>query len=211
MRRDALGGTALVVGAISGLVTMALHPTGHEVATGAAGRSLAVHGLALAGLPMTFYGAFVLTRRLAGRAPLAELALSFFGAASVAVLLAATASGFIATDLLAGMGGGPGSDRMLGEALLDFAASWNQAFARIHVAASSVAIGLWSVAILKSGVLSRRAAFYGLIVATLTLLALLSGRLRLDIHGFGAVVLGQAVWLIALGLELRRGEGTIPA
>lgn len=207
MRRDVLGGTSLVIGALSGLVTMAFHPTHHDVAAGQAARSLAVHGLALAGVPLTLYGAFVLTRRIASRDALAELALAYFGAAAVAVMLAATSSGFIASGLLSEMGQWAGTERVVGEAMLHSTWQWNQAFARIHVAASSVAIGLWSVAILRGGELSRRAAIYGLIVAALTLLALLTGQLRMDLHGFGAVVVAQAVWLIVLGLELRRPPG----
>ena len=44
-------------------------------------------------------------------------------------------------------------------------------------------------------------------IAALTLLALFSRRLRLDVHGFGAVVLAHAVWLIMVGGELRSAGG----
>jgi len=109
MRRETLGGTALILGALSGLVTMALHPTGHEVAGGQGARSIAVHGLALAGVPLGVYGAFVLTRRLAAREVLAELALAFYGTGAVALILAATASGFIATAQIAGLAASDGA------------------------------------------------------------------------------------------------------
>lgn len=208
MRRETLGGTALILGAVSGLVTMALHPTGHEVAGGQGARSIAVHALALFGVPLSVYGAFVLTRLLAAREALAELALSFYGAGAVALVLAATASGFIATSQIAGMAESAGAERVVRTALLESTHDWNQAFTQIFVAASSLAIALWSIAILRTRLLSRRAAVYGLLVAGIALIALLSGHLRLDIHGFGALVLAQAVWSIALGLELRRG---IPA
>jgi hypothetical protein len=33
MRRDSMAGTALIAGALMGMVTMALHPMGHEVAS----------------------------------------------------------------------------------------------------------------------------------------------------------------------------------
>jgi hypothetical protein len=38
------------------------------------------------------------------------------------------------------------------------------------------------------------------------LLALFSGRLRLDTHGFGAVAMGQAVWFIVAGVLLWKRE-----
>jgi hypothetical protein len=66
-----------------------------------------------------------------------------------------------------------------------------------------VAIGLWSVEILRTRRLRRGTGILGCVVAALTLVVLLSGRLRLDVHGFGAVVLAQAVWLVTVGMELR--------
>lgn len=74
------------------------------------------------------------------------------------------------------------------------------------MAASSAAIGLWSMEIVRTGQLRRSAGILGCAVAALALLALFSGHLRLDVHGFGAVVLAQATWLIVVGLELR-GDG----
>jgi hypothetical protein len=58
--------------------------------------------------------------------------------------------------------------------------------------------------IVRTRLLRRGTGAYGLVVATVALLALLSGHLRLDIHGFGAVVLAQGVWLVLVGLELMR-------
>lgn len=98
--------------------------------------------------------------------------------------------------------------------MLSYNSGVNQAFAKILVGASSVAIGLWSVEMLRSRQMHRPTAIYGCIVALLTLGVLLSGHLRLDVHGFGAVVLGQAVWFILIGNELRasgRSDGAAPA
>jgi hypothetical protein len=38
----------------------------------------------------------------------------------------------------------------------------------------------------------------------LTVIALLSGHLRLNVHGFGLVVLGQAIWFVTVGVLLCR-------
>ena len=37
---------------------------------------------------------------------------------------------------------------------------------------------------------------YGCILSMATVAVLFSGYLRLDAHGFGAVVLGQAIWFV---------------
>ena len=52
----------------------------------------------------------------------------------------------------------------------------------------------------------RALGTYGCILAVLTLLALCSGRLNLDAHGFGIVIFSQAVWFILAGVLLLRGE-----
>jgi hypothetical protein len=61
---------------------------------------------------------------------------------------------------------------------------------------------LWSAAILRSGEFSRGLGVYGCILGPLTLIAVLSGHIRLNVHGFGMVVLGQAVWFISAGILL---------
>jgi hypothetical protein len=206
MRREKLGGLAMIAGALMGIVTMLLHPTGASIAHGGmaqAALSVAVHTLALAGMPLVLYGTFALTRRLSPASALAELALVFQGVAAVATLTAVVASGFLATELVAGMGALEGEARTLAGALLHYTGAVNEAFARVLVGASSVAIGLWSVEIVRTRLLGRGVGILGCVVAAATLLFLLSGHLRLDVHGFGAVVLAQAIWLIVVGLELR--------
>lgn len=208
-QRERLGGAAMIAGAAMGLVTMAFHPTGHAIlrdATGMAARvSAGVHALALAALPVAFYGALALTRRLAPRSALAELALAFHGAGAVATMLAAVASGFLSTDLLVRAAGEAGAAREATLALVAYSGAFNQAFARTLVGMASVAILLWSIGILRTRLLGRAAGLLGTVVAAATLALLLAGRLRLDVHGFGAVVLAQAVWLVLVGTELLRG------
>lgn len=217
-RRDALGGAAMIAGALMALVTMALHPTARDVAADVRGQgalALAVHAVAIAAVPVALYGAVALTRRLtAAGGLLAELALAFQAMAAVASLVAATASGLLAPALfaqLADASGAQGAERAVAAAVLHYNGDVNRAFARVLVAASSVAIGLWSVEIVRTRALRRGAGALGIVVAAATLLALVAGRLRLDVHGFGAVVLGQGIWLVMVGTELRRARTTTPA
>ena len=87
MKRDAVSGAALIVGTVSGLVTMALHPSGHQLMADydrIAPLAVAVHVLALAGMPITFLGALGLTRRLSSET--ATAALVAYGFATVAAM-----------------------------------------------------------------------------------------------------------------------------
>ena len=211
MRRERMGGLAMIAGAMMGLVTMALHPTGHDVARDVAGQgtlAVAVHTLALAGVPVLFVGLVALTRRLAGAGPLAELALGFQGLAAMATLMAATASGLLGPGLIEAVLAAQGDERVAAAAVLRYNGAVNQAFARVLVAASGVAIGLWSLEIVRTRRLHRGTGAYGVVVAVVALAALLTGRLRLDVHGFGAFVLAQGVWIVLVGLELARGRGS---
>jgi hypothetical protein len=94
----------------------------------------------------------------------------------------------------------------LWKAMLEYNAHLNQAFAKIFVYASSTSIVLWSVSIVRSRVLAAGVGVYGLVLGAVTMLALASGHVRLDVHGMGAVVLGQALWYIAAGVALWRLE-----
>jgi hypothetical protein len=202
------GGAALIAGAGMMLATMAFHPSGRAILRDPSGAvawlSAGVHGLALAAMPMLLYGAVVLTRRLATRGALPELALCFHAIGAVAGLLAALASGFVSTGLLARAAGETGAAREGTLLLARYGGLLNQASARVLVGMGSAAILLWSIAILRTARLPRAAGMVGIAIAGATLALLLAGRLRLDVHGFGAVVLGQAVWLVLVGHGLRR-------
>jgi hypothetical protein len=79
-----------------------------------------------------------------------------------------------------------------------------QAFALIFTVASSVAIVIWSAAMLKSSSFNRALGIYGCILGPLTIVGVLSGHVRLNVHGFGLVILGQAIWFITAGVLLCR-------
>lgn len=209
MSDDRKGGLALIAGTVGFLITMSLHPTGHDlVAPGQLARmthlTVAVHSLALASVPVLFLGAFALTRRLASPDRLAIGALVIYSFAGVAGVNAAVAGGLVSPGLVRQMLDATSPDRETWDIVLHYNGYLNQAFAQIYVVASSVAIVLWSAAILRNRALARGVAIYGCLAAPLIVLALLAGHLRLNVHGFGLVVLSQAVWFITVGVLLSR-------
>ena len=66
----------------------------------------------------------------------------------------------------------------------------NQAFARIFVVASSSAIALWSFLIVKNRALSVAIGLYGLLLGPAVIIAMITGGLSLDVHGFGLIIFG---------------------
>lgn len=211
MNDNRLGGSALIFGALSGIITMILHPVagGAHRLTPAQFETLTalmigVHALAIVGIPFLFLGALTLTRRLDSPGRLAFLALAIYGVSLVAVMIAPAMSGLVGTEILreivaAGAGGEPW------RLLMDYNHMINQAFTRIYVVASCVAIALWSVMVVKRRALSRWIGFYGLLYAAVALGALFSG-LKMDVHGFGLIIFGGAFWLISVGVLLLRAK-----
>ena len=205
MRRDAVSGVALIVGTVSGLVTMVLHPTGHQLMADydrIAQLAVAVHVLALTGMPITFLGALGLTRRLSSET--ATAALVAYGFATVAAMAAAVASGLIAPQVAGWTLQAGTENRETWHALLRYNGEINQAFAKVFVAASSVAILLWSLSILAARTLGRAAGILGCVIGAFALIGILSGSLRLDVHGFGLVVLAEGIWTLLVGALLIR-------
>src|SRR6185312_7005832 len=101
MKDNRLGGLALILGAISGIVTLTFHPSGgaHRVTPAQfevlIGVIIGVHALAITGLPVSFAGALALTRQIDSPARLAVLGLIVYGFGAVAVMVAATMSGLV--------------------------------------------------------------------------------------------------------------------
>jgi hypothetical protein len=211
MNDNRTAGWLLVAGCVAGLVTMSLHPTMHlgvslspSGLTRLARLDRVVHGLAIIGVALVFLGTLALTRRLAsGQNRLSLAALVVYAFAVVAIVLAATMDGFVAADLLNRMAaGGPKLESLW--MLLDYNTRIVIAFSSVYMVGTCVAIFLWSLAALRTGRLANGLAWYGLVAASLITLALFSGHIRLDVHGFGLIWLAQSIWFVLAGCLLMR-------
>jgi hypothetical protein len=208
MKDNRLGGIALTIGAVCGAITMAIHPvTGGHSITPAQFETLAkvlvgVHVLAIAGIPFLFLGALALTRLLDSPSRIAVTALVIYSLSLVAVMIAPAISGLVGTEILWKIAaGGSGGEQW--RTLLDYNHMINQAFSGIFVVASSVAIGLWSLRIVQSGALPKAIGIFGMTLGAAVIIAKAFG-LRLDAHGFGLIIFGEGIWLIAVGIVLTR-------
>jgi len=209
MTDDRMGGIALIAGATGAIVTMSIHPSGHDLfAPGQfaamARLTVVAHALALASVPVSFLGAMALSRRVATPERLALAALVTYAFASIAVMSAAVVSGLVGPTLVRQLLAAEPPAKAAWEIAFRYNGMLNQALARVYVVASSVAIVLWSASILRSGALAWGLGIWGCLVGPVILIALLSGHLTLGVHGFGLVVLAQASWLVAVGALMCR-------
>lgn len=210
MRNEKASGVLLLAGALSFILVMMHHPTGHAMLSGDFGRmarlNVFVHSLALAAIPIMFLGLLGLTRRL-GSTDLATAALVLFGFAGVAVMSSAVASGFVATGIMEKMLAAGEGSREVYDVLLDYSHYVNHGYTSVYVVASSAAILLWSAAILKGRAMSRAAGVAGVLIGPAVVVAFLSGRVGLGVHGFGMIAFAQSAWLIWIGILLCFGTG----
>lgn len=208
MQRERPGGLLLIIAPVLTVLIMVMHPTGQDLAENFEHGALVnrlVHGTALLAVPLIFMGLLALSRRL-DHPDSAVAGLVAYGVAVVAWMLAGVASGFVQTELFGEMRESGGAEAEMLHVLSHFTFAYNQAFAAVGVLASSMAIGLLSLAILHTRRLPVPLAWFGMIAAVGLLLAQSSGHLVLDIHGFGLVVLVQTVWLVWSGVNLLRPE-----
>ncbi len=196
------GGAALIGAPLVTIIIMLIHPTGHDLAADlerVAVINAVVHGSAIAAMPVILLGLMALSRRL-GHADAAVAGCVAYGVCAIAWMIAAIASGFLQTEIYRGLAETPDSASL--DALSHYTWWLNQSMAGVGVIASSIAIGLFGLPLLrKSHNLLGGAALVAGIGAFL-LYAL--GVLDLDVHGFGIIVFLQTAWLISAGVFLLR-------
>jgi hypothetical protein len=193
------------------MITMSLHPVaGPNPITPAQFEKLAalmtgVHVLAIAGIPFSFLGALALARRLDSPGRLALLGLVIYGLGLVAVMIAPAMSGLVGTEIIRHVIE-RGVDSEQWRILMKYNFLINQAFAKIFVVASCSAVALWSLMIVRRRAFPVALGIYGLFLAPVLVIAMLTGGLSLDAHGFGLIVFTQAIWFIVAGILLWRGD-----
>jgi hypothetical protein len=209
MSTDRSAAIALIAGSAAGLLTMGLHPSGHDVIRNASTGQVnalanAVHALALLAQPLMLAGTLVLTLKLRTRRDIAVVAYLFFAMASITATVAGVASGFLAPDVVSGMAGADAPAQAMMMNMFHYTGLLNQTFAKMHVMFVGIAFFAWSMAMLGGREMTRGLAVYGMIVGVLLPVGVVSGHLTLDVHGFGLVVLAESVWMVWVAAQLWR-------
>jgi len=120
------------------------------------------------------------------------------------VMNAGVASGLLAPSIVRQMRDADPTAVPAWQVAFHYSGIVNQAFATVFVVASSLALLLWSASILRGKALPAGIGIYGMILSVLTMVGVLAGHVRLNVHGFGAIVLGQAIWYVSVAFQLYR-------
>lgn len=197
-----VGAWAIVAGTIASVGLMAAHPSSvGTLQVGPFDINVIVHAVAVLATPLLVFGAFALTKLI--DRPLAGLALSFYVFGCVAIMSAATMSGFVMTQLV-DAAHTPGASRtgIDFQSLANLTHWQNQAYANVYTGLAAIAMLLWSAA--WRGATVQR--ILGVIVGGGTLAWMLTGTLTLNIHGMMAVTLGQAIWMLFAASKMMRAQ-----
>lgn len=205
MTLEKSGALALILGSIAGITLMAMHPTHADAGPmlGAFTLNQVVHGTAMVAAPVLTFGAYVLARVMGLERPLPVLGLVFYLFGALVILIAAAMSGFIMPEIIeAAHTPGAAETGVDFQGLANITHWINQTFANMHTSFVALALLSWAIAWRKGWVMK----ILGLVIALGQLAWQLSGTLTLNIHGMGAIVLLQAIWMISAGVLLWRGK-----
>jgi len=222
-------GIAMIAGQVGLLLTLSLHPSGKITPAQVdqmVHKLIAVHSIALAGLPLMILGALGLSRLLSSfnrdrpnRNRLSVAAFVIYCFAIAASLSGIVIDGLVMPHLLphlaeaaqasaaASSGAQPAASATADSwrALFKYNGYLDMAFVQLSLVATAVAVITWSAAMLV-GAFPRALAIYGLILGVIALVALFSGALGAE-HALTIIIFGQATWfLIAGGLLCTRRD-----
>jgi len=194
------------------VVVMTHHPTVKTSDTTQAVRDIGnlsqlsalVHSALMALLLVTFYGLLEFVGRRGWSKPLTRGGIIAYGAGLIVMMGAALVSGFVIGDVATMMPHETAVDLQIDRQLLILCRILNQACANFGVVAMSIGIGLWSLDLLRGGWPLRAIGALGVVVCTVPIVALLSGVIRLDVHGALRVLMIQAVWNLVVAVWLIR-------
>lgn len=206
MTRDRQSAIALIVGSIAWIVTMVLHPTGgsFEKIVRISSIIIGTHSLAIATIPLVLFGFWGLTARLGTDRGLPVAALVTYAFGSVAAMCAAVINGLTLPAFAKQFAEADPASRDLAHMVVDYGSTMNAGFARVFMAATAVAVLLWSISILTTRALPRWIGALGVAAGLTGLFLVLSGTLSVHVHDFGLFVFGYAAWTILVGVLLWR-------
>jgi hypothetical protein len=204
MKHDNIRGVALIVGSLAMIVTMAFHPTGHDLMAGKMLLNKFVHSMAIATIPILIFGFLGFSRRVGFDKSSVQFAFITYTFSGFAVMCAAIINGLVAPSLFEDIISSDEPTRQTLHLILDNNFYLNSAFAKVFVVATSTSMLCWSIAIFKKNSLSRIAAIIGIVVGLFGIVGTLSGHLRTNIHSFGLFILCQTAWTILIGVFMIR-------
>jgi len=201
-------GTALITGAAIMTITMVMHPTGGslEYLRRISTMIIVTHSLAILSIPLTLFGFWGLTKKLSIDSPWSMGAFITMCVGLFAVLLAAAVNGLALPLFISHYQETTPEMTNSLTLLLTYNSALNQAFDYIFIGGACIAISLWSVVIIKNGDFPKRVGYFGLFTCILVVAGFIAGFIFVDLTGFRVFIAGLVVWMVIVGMLLKRME-----
>ncbi|MES2109857.1 MAG: hypothetical protein V4577_13955 [Bacteroidota bacterium] len=204
-------GSALITGSVIMVVTMVMHPTGGgiEHLRHIASMIIITHSLAILSIPVTLFGFWGLTRRMGTDNPLVMVGFITICMGLFAVMLAAALNGLALPLFINGhYATDPDAQKSLG-LLLSYNQTLNHAFDYIFIGGVCLAVMLWSIVIIGGNIFPKWVAYFGLVTCIMVICSLFAGFIFVDLTGFRIFIAGLVVWMMVIGVMLKRKDETI--
>lgn len=199
-------------GALLSVALMSHHPIAHGADFAQVLQSLVkiaplsawIHGGMLAALFLILVGLQGLVELLPRERRMPRCAWLLFAMGSISFGAAAIVNGFVVSRLAERYVEQPPSAHERIRPVFHLCHEVNQSLAEVGTMACALSVGMFSLVLWQCLPRVRLLAVVGLAFAVVACLGLLSGHLSLHWHGMTAIVIGQALWLVALAVSWRR-------
>jgi hypothetical protein len=207
-------GLAIALGSLLSVVFMAYHPTIQAADPAEFVEAMAqearldgiVHAALIVLMGILLYGFSCLATRLGTSIFTVRAGLVAYAMGTGAMVAAALIDGFLIPDFVRRYQGRPADALEIMRHMLTLCSLAIGVCARMGVIATSLAVMLWSLSLIRRPGVLRVVGTLGCIVGALPVAALLLGYLPMNKHGVLAFVLGQTAWSLALGVQMIRGR-----
>ena len=204
-------GVAIALASGLSVAFMAYHPRLHakgmaefvEKAAEVAVENAIVHGSLVAALGVLVAGFGCLTARLGGSLA-SRAGLVAYSGGAIALATAALVSGFIVPELVSRYHGSPRDELETVRHVLGLCRAVNQVCSKAGVMGTAAAMLLWSVLLVRRSGFSFAVGVAGCVCGAALVAGLLSGHLKMDIHGMVAFAVAQAAWNAGVSTQLIR-------
>ena len=204
MELKKLTGNALIVGCVLLAVTMALHPSGGNLAhlQKIAQINAVAYSIGLIGILFLCFG-FISVRNVFREYYALSLAASITVTAGLSAgFLAAIINGIALPVFILQFSDENSEVWHFAKAIIQYGTSLNHAFDFVMEGGVIISILIWSVVIIKSKLISKYVGYIGFSIVSLFVVSLLTGGVLVDLDGMRLFILGFIIWILVLSYSL---------
>lgn len=202
----------LFLGILLMVATMVLHPTGGNFETLVINSTIAIvsHSLAIFSVPFSMLGFIGLTNILGKESFFSKLALVIMLTGLIAAMLAATLNGLALPLFVSDYASASAETISSIRPVLRYNMILNHSFDYILISAMFISTLLWCIDIQKTKVFPKWIGYFGILLVSSALIAIIFGFYFLDLHGFRIFILGWVIWIFSIAVFVYRKANTSP-